>query len=201
MGDAQHASPKPTQREFEELVKRGSCGEPGLAVEYFARYTEVDADLLSVSEAASVILSLYRLDVLDLIENEGYLVELYGDDVRAVFKPYERAGKISRIVLDKLKEYQRSGAGVEVRERSIEPPHETKDSPAVRREVQRTWHDVLGVGPTATMEEVQAAYRRKIALYHPDKVAGLGPELIAAAEKYSKEISKAYSEARRARGP
>ena len=60
----------------------------------------------------------------------------------------------------------------------------------------RAWHDVLGVEHTATMADVQSAYRRKISMYHPDRVAGLGPELMALAEVHAKEINAAYQTAR-----
>lgn len=57
------------------------------------------------------------------------------------------------------------------------------------------WHDVLGVSPRASLEEVQSAYRERIGKYHPDKVASLGQELRDLAEAKSKEINRAYNEA------
>ena len=51
---------------------------------------------------------------------------------------------------------------------------------------------VLGVDPAASMAEVEAAYRRLISQYHPDKVAGAAPELREAAEKRAREINAAY---------
>ncbi len=51
---------------------------------------------------------------------------------------------------------------------------------------------VLGVDPAASMAEVEAAYRRLISQYHPDKVAGAAPELRDAAEKRAREINAAY---------
>jgi DnaJ-domain-containing protein 1 len=64
----------------------------------------------------------------------------------------------------------------------------------------RAWHEILGVPPFATLDEIKAAYRRRIAEYHPDKVAGLGDELRALAETKSKEINAAYEAALRAFG-
>jgi DnaJ-domain-containing protein 1 len=64
----------------------------------------------------------------------------------------------------------------------------------------RPWHDVLGTSPTATLEEIKTAYRQKITLYHPDRVASLGEELRELAEVHAKEINAAYATACRLRG-
>ena len=51
---------------------------------------------------------------------------------------------------------------------------------------------ILGVPRGASAEELKAAYRRRMAEYHPDKVAHLGAELRALAEKKAKAIHSAY---------
>ena len=61
------------------------------------------------------------------------------------------------------------------------------------------WHQVLGVSPLATMDEIRAAYKSLLGQYHPDKVATLGNDLRELAEKKSKEITGAYRDAVRAR--
>lgn len=53
-------------------------------------------------------------------------------------------------------------------------------------------HDILGVAPGATRDEIQAAYRRAVHAYHPDKVSHLGPELQELAKKKFVEIQDAY---------
>jgi len=63
-----------------------------------------------------------------------------------------------------------------------------------------TWAAILGVSADASMDAIRRAYQRRIAEYHPDKVAGLGAELRELAERKSKEINLAYDEACRARG-
>ena len=55
-----------------------------------------------------------------------------------------------------------------------------------------TLYDTLEVIPTASPETIQAAYRSLISRYHPDKVAGLGPELQAIANVRTREINHAY---------
>ena len=60
---------------------------------------------------------------------------------------------------------------------------------------QPPWHDVLGVPPDATHEQIVSAYRSQMSQYHPDKVATLGPEIRALAEQRAKELNAAYAEA------
>lgn len=52
-------------------------------------------------------------------------------------------------------------------------------------------YKVLGVSPTATNDEVKAAFRRLTLQNHPDKVASLGEDVRKAAEKKFKEINAA----------
>ena len=51
---------------------------------------------------------------------------------------------------------------------------------------------MLGVTESASGTEISAAYRNLAQMYHPDKVAGLGPEFRVIAEKRMKEINAAY---------
>lgn len=51
---------------------------------------------------------------------------------------------------------------------------------------------VLGVNRGASKDEVKKAYREKMAQYHPDKVAHLGPELQELARRKALEINQAY---------
>ena len=52
-------------------------------------------------------------------------------------------------------------------------------------------YKVLGVSPTATNDELKAAYRRLALQNHPDKVASLGEDVRKAAEKKFQEINAA----------
>jgi hypothetical protein len=45
------------------------------------------------------------------------------------------------------------------------------------------WWQVLGVSPEASLDEISQRYRHAIRMYHPDRVAGLAPEIIALAER------------------
>jgi hypothetical protein len=57
---------------------------------------------------------------------------------------------------------------------------------------------VLGVEPTASPPEVARAFRARMAEYHPDKVATLGPEIRALADEKAKRITLGYSRVRNA---
>ena len=59
------------------------------------------------------------------------------------------------------------------------------------------WWEVLGVPRIATRDEIVRAYKVRISEYHPDKVAQMGDEIRAVAERRSKEINSAYDEALR----
>ncbi len=55
-------------------------------------------------------------------------------------------------------------------------------------------HEILGIRPDATLEEAQRAWQRQLQLYHPDHIAGAGPELIALANELTKKINGAFDE-------
>ena len=57
------------------------------------------------------------------------------------------------------------------------------------------WHEVLGVVPDADRDAIHEAYRRRLAQVHPDKVAGMAPEIRALAERRAIELDIAYDRA------
>ena len=59
---------------------------------------------------------------------------------------------------------------------------------------------VLEIDETATDDEVRAAYKRMVVKHHPDRVASLGDDIKAAAEKKMREINEAKELIYKARG-
>ena len=96
-------------------------------------------------------------------------------------------------LMSRHKGYGQAGTGSSPQEGAHAPPAKPVDARA-------SWHDVLQVPATASLDEVKLAYRRRIAEYHPDKTGGLGEELKALAEEKSKLINAAYEQALRALG-
>jgi DnaJ like chaperone protein len=60
--------------------------------------------------------------------------------------------------------------------------------------------EVLGLMPSAGIDEIKSAYRTLSLQNHPDKVANLGPEFTKVAEEKFKAIQEAYEEIRREKG-
>lgn len=60
------------------------------------------------------------------------------------------------------------------------------------KEAHTSAWELLGLRRGATSEEVSEAYRRMAQMYHPDKVATMGPELRELAERRMKQINLAY---------
>jgi len=54
-------------------------------------------------------------------------------------------------------------------------------------------HEILGISPDATREEIRTAYLNLAKQYHPDRVSHLGEEFQELAEKRFKEIQQAYA--------
>ena len=73
-----------------------------------------------------------------------------------------------------------------------EPVNEPEDAAAIDKVSP---HDVLGLTPTASREEIMAAWRHLVKLYHPDFEQNRGSELKNLAERKTKLINWAKDEA------
>jgi DnaJ like chaperone protein len=58
-------------------------------------------------------------------------------------------------------------------------------------------YQILGIDPSASGEEIQAAYKARMHEYHPDKVAHLGEELQKVAHRKAVDIQQAYEQLRK----
>ncbi len=61
-------------------------------------------------------------------------------------------------------------------------------------------YKLLGIPPTASVEKIKSAYREKIRLVHPDKVASESPAQQESAKRKAQEINMAYEVLARVRG-
>ena len=59
---------------------------------------------------------------------------------------------------------------------------------------------LLGLEPDASDTEIDLAYRRLMAQYHPDRMTGAAPELLEQAQRRAAEINRAYDQIRKKRG-
>jgi hypothetical protein len=69
------------------------------------------------------------------------------------------------------------------------PPSPASDDP----------YRILEVDPAASDSAIESAYRRLIAQYHPDRVAGAAPEIVALAETRARAINQAYERIQKVR--
>jgi hypothetical protein len=60
---------------------------------------------------------------------------------------------------------------------------------------EAAWFEVLGVSPSATIDDVKQAYKTLVKRNHPDRVQGMSPVFIRIAEAETKKINSAYAEA------
>lgn len=67
-------------------------------------------------------------------------------------------------------------------------------------EKSKTPWEVLDVPEDAEFSEIQRAYRKKVAAYHPDKVSHLGAELQKLAHEKMLEIQQAFDVLRHQKG-
>jgi len=70
---------------------------------------------------------------------------------------------------------------------TYEPPSESAN--------QRTWCEVLGVSPSASIEEIKRAYKHLVKQNHPDRVQDMAPPFRTLAETETKALNAAYEEA------
>ena len=83
----------------------------------------------------------------------------------------------------------------EEKEREAQRKHQRKRMQA-DAQFHTDWWIVLGVAPSSSKNEIARNYRQRIKQYHPDRVQGLAPELLA--EERTKALNEAYANAMRA---
>jgi DnaJ like chaperone protein len=79
------------------------------------------------------------------------------------------------------------------------PPRDQPSRSAAGTAADKDPHEVLGIQPGASEQEIKDAYRDKMKRYHPDRVSGLGEELQRVATEKTLEIQRAYDKLRQSR--
>jgi hypothetical protein len=74
------------------------------------------------------------------------------------------------------------------------PEHGSEPERAAAAPADEALFEVLGLSPTASLNELRAAYRKKMKQWHPDVFAGPSEEARHIAEEKTKEIIAAYQE-------
>ena len=83
-------------------------------------------------------------------------------------------------------------------EREAEKRRQGQSEQAFEQSEEGDWWTVLEVSPDAGMAEIRDAYRHKIRQCHPDHMSALAPEPLELAERRTKALNAAYSQAMRA---
>jgi hypothetical protein len=80
-------------------------------------------------------------------------------------------------------------------EREAERSRQRQHERPAEQSAEIAWWRVLEVSPDASADEIRHSYLHKIKESHPDRVVWLAPELLLAAERRSKSLNVAYSQA------
>jgi DnaJ-domain-containing protein 1 len=80
------------------------------------------------------------------------------------------------------------------------PKKKAEAAPAAGAATEAPWHEVLGVSPQASADQIREAYLAKSAEHHPDRVFDHGPEAREAAQQMTRRLNDAFERAMRARG-
>lgn len=79
------------------------------------------------------------------------------------------------------------------------PKKKAEAEPAVVAPDSQPWHEVLGVSPQSSAEQIREAYLRKSEEHHPDRVFDQGPEAREAAVRMTRRLNDAFEQAMRER--
>lgn len=87
------------------------------------------------------------------------------------------------------------------KEKSLPPDTQQSANPPDNNDgnvnLENSWYQILEVDINSSWETIVDSYKHKIAQYHPDKVATMGPEIRMLAESKSREINAAFEYAER----
>ena len=65
---------------------------------------------------------------------------------------------------------------------------------------KRDYYEILGVGKSASDDEIKKAFRKLAVKYHPDKVSQMGEDVQKAAKEKFQKLNAAYETIKKQRG-
>jgi DnaJ-domain-containing protein 1 len=77
------------------------------------------------------------------------------------------------------------------------PKKKTEAAQPTAAATAEPWHEVLGVSPQATTDQIREAYLAKSAEHHPDRVFDQGPEARETAQRMTRRLNDAFEQAMR----
>jgi DnaJ-domain-containing protein 1 len=104
--------------------------------------------------------------------------------IDAIIKKAHQEAKEQRDGQEEAEAQQEANEQRNAHEEAKEPGKRTTDC-----------YQILGISPTASIEEIKSKYRRLVQQYHPDRVADMGIELRNVASEKMKELNTAYEQA------
>ncbi|GHB90937.1 hypothetical protein GCM10007047_02250 [Cerasicoccus arenae] len=132
-----------------------------------------------------------------LVQPDGseFMESLPADTIREAMEKMRRIYPQARLTLKR--HYKRdnafqTNAGPATRQSTPQSEKKPPVSPAVN-----DFRAVFGLGEDADFTAIKVAYRDALKRYHPDRVADLGEELVALAERKTREYNAAYQAARK----
>jgi hypothetical protein len=75
------------------------------------------------------------------------------------------------------------------------PGNDDLEALAMEPEEYRDCFAILGLSPSASLDELRTAYKRLIKQYHPDRVHGMAPAFTRLAEVQTRRLNAAYQQA------
>lgn len=147
---------------------------------------------------AVVLVRLYHLFATWAPQQIATVGVLYAEQLVRI--AHARGGispKAEAIILHFATRFGMGAAGYfSLKRRVTQPPRPAGGDgatvPAVEADEDR-YGRVLGLSGTITREDVRRRYREAMRQYHPDRVAAMGPEIVAVAQRKAQEINEAYS--------
>jgi DnaJ domain len=146
-------------------------------------------------------------EVLDMTVERPLMSKGIGE-LEALFQSRGTEAKVLCQLLDELKHRTRPRATVlrtkvtkALGGKPCPPPERPSDdnSPEEPAEPPPDPFAVLGLPNTATLGEAREAYLRLVDQYHPDKVQGRGPRIVAIAHEETQKLNAAWAEVKKLR--